>query len=194
MKRIIIVTIIVSCIALSTPLATAQEATPTETDAPTETSPTPGDQADSSTSEPPSNESALLVVDDELTVTELSYQGNELVIEFQADTFKTVSIAPQPESQEQAGSVSSRSYLVDEGTTTVRVETPGGVSLWTDQSVASGRIHFLRKPSDSIISGPYTSDDVRNAGLGGGLGVVIAVLYEAVSAKIGAAERGERVA
>jgi hypothetical protein len=194
MKRILIVTIIVSCIALSTPLVTAQEATPTETAEPTGTSSAPDGQSGSLTSGPPSNESALLVVDDELTVTALSYQGNELVIEFHAETFKSVSIAPQPESREQAGSVSSRAYLVEEGTTTVRVETPGGVSLWTDQSVASGRIHFLRKPSDSVISGPYTSDDVRNAGIGGGLGVVIAVLYEAVSAKVGASERGERVA
>ncbi|MFC6976475.1 hypothetical protein ACFQL1_20240, partial [Halomicroarcula sp. GCM10025709] len=40
----------------------------------------------------------------------------------------------------------------------------------------------------------WSGSDVRDAGLGGAIGVAFACLYYAVAAKIGAAERGERVA
>jgi len=183
MKKLVLIAVLLSCIAL-VPAAAAQSAS----------TPTAANQS-AGPDGPDVDREVIAVIDEDLAVTSVEYVDNELVIEFYSSEFKTVSLAPQAETSEQYGTVESRTYVVDaDTTTTVRIPTPGGVSLWTQDSIDAGRIHFLRKPSGGgLISGPYTANDVRDAGIGGALGVVIAVLYEAVSAKVGSAQRGERV-
>jgi hypothetical protein len=178
----ILLILIVSCIALAAPAA-AQETT-NETTTSTNVSAPDGAPSD-----------VELVVDENVVVTDYRYQDGQLIIDFWSDEYKVVSVAPQVDAGSEAGSVSFRAAVVDaDTTTTVRVPSSGGVTLWTEQSIEQQRFHYLRKPNSFIITGPWSGEDVRNAALGSALGVVIAVLYEAVSAKVGSAQRGERLA
>lgn len=81
-------------------------------------------------------------------------------------------------------------------TMTVDLQRPDDymVLVYTRQSINNNRALKIAEKPGSIIGGPWDKHDVRNGAIGGALGVVLAVLYEAVSAKIGASERGERVA
>ncbi|WP_367175465.1 hypothetical protein [Haloarcula rubripromontorii] len=173
--------LIVSCIALAAPAAaqeTTNQTTSTNVSAPAGA---------------PSN--VELVVDENVVVTDYHYADGQLVIDFWSDEYTVVSIAPKVDSGSDAGTMQFRAAVVDaDTTTTVRVPSSGGVTLWTKQSIEQQRFHYLRKPNTFLISGPWSGADVRNASLGSALGVVIAVLYEAVSAKVGAAQRGERLA
>ncbi|MGB9952905.1 hypothetical protein ACOZ4F_10940 [Haloarcula marismortui] len=174
--------LIVSCIALAAPAA-AQETT-NETTASTNVSAPDGAPSD-----------VELVVDENVVVTDYHYVDGQLVIDFWSDEYKVVSVAPKVDSGSDAGTMQFRAAVVDaDTTTTVRVPSSGGVTLWTEQSIEQQRFHYLRKPNTFLISGPWSGADVRNASLGSALGVVIAVLYEAVSAKVGSAQRGERLA
>ncbi|GCF14610.1 hypothetical protein Harman_25450 [Haloarcula mannanilytica] len=178
----ILLILIASCIAFAAPAA-AQEttnatATLTNVSAPADA---PND--------------VELVVDENVVVTDYRYEDGQMIIDFWSDEYTVVSVAPQADSSSEAGSVTFRAAVVDaDTTTTVRVPSSGGVTLWTEQSIEQQRFHYLRKPNTFIITGPWSGEDVRNAALGSALGVVIAVLYEAVSAKVGSAQRGERLA
>jgi len=136
-----------------------------------------------------------LVIDDDVGVTDYHFENGEVVIDFYADEFKPVTISATPDTSDTSGSISFRTIVVEEDTTTtVRIASSSAVSMWTDDSLDREKAYFLRKQSGFLISGPWTGSDVRDAALGGALGVVLAVLYEAVAAKVGATERGERVA
>ncbi|WP_255318044.1 hypothetical protein [Halomicrobium sp. LC1Hm] len=136
-----------------------------------------------------------LVIDENVGVVDYQVEDGEFVIDFYSDEFKSVTISAAPDTSSQSGSISFRSVVVEaDTTTTVRITSSSAVSMWTDDSLEREQAHYLRKQSDFLISGPWTGSDVRDAALGGALGVVLAVLYEAVAAKVGATERGERVA
>lgn len=136
-----------------------------------------------------------LVIDENVGVVDYHVEDGEFVIEFYSDEFKPVTISAAPDTSSQSGSISFRSVVVEKDTTTtVRITSSSAVSMWTDDSLEREQAYYLRKQSGFLISGPWTGSDVRDAALGGALGVVVAVLYEAVAAKVGATERGERVA
>jgi hypothetical protein len=137
-----------------------------------------------------------LVIDEDTAVVSFDHANGEAVIEVYSTAYKPVSFAPEVSDRSRTGTVQSQTRAVEaDQTTTVRIATPGGVTIWTDKSVNNGQFHYIRPTGSSfVVSGPYSGSDVRDAGIGGALGVVIAVLYEAVSAKIGSSERGERVA
>jgi len=136
-----------------------------------------------------------LVIDENVGVVDYHVEDGEFVIDFYSDEFKTVTISAAPDTSSQSGSISFRSVVVEKDTTTtVRITSSSAVSMWTDDSLEREQAYYLRKQSGFLISGPWTGSDVRDAALGGALGVVVAVLYEAVAAKVGATERGERVA
>lgn len=180
--RIMLTIVMLSCIAFAAPAAAQQTATPTDT--PTNASAPDGAPSD-----------AVLVVDEDVVVTDYRYADGQMIIEFWSAEYKIVTIAPSPDAGSESGSIQFREAVVDGSrTTTVTVSSAGGVTLWTDDSLQKERFHYLRKPSSFLITGPYDGSDVRDAGLGGALGVVIAVLYEAVAAKVGSAQRGERLA
>ncbi|MFC7077898.1 hypothetical protein [Haloarcula halophila] len=177
--------LIVACSIALVPTVGAQETTST---------PTPTANGTANVTAPAQAPAAELVVDDDLVVTDYRYQDGEMVITFWSSQYKAVNIAPAA-GQSSAGTVSFEAAVVDaDRKTTVRVASPSGVTLWTDKSIENQRFHYLRKPSTFFVSGPWSGSDVRDAGLGGAIGVAFACLYYAVAAKIGAAERGERVA
>lgn len=85
---------------------------------------------------------------------------------------------------------------IPRGVSTVQVTTASGV-VWISSSVSRNNGGFTQLEADSggsLVSGPYDGSDVRDAAIGGSLGVALAVLYEAVRAKASAHERGERLA
>lgn len=182
MKRIILL-VIVSSIAFSG-LVAAETPTPTATDTTNATAP---DSA-------PDN--AALVIDSQTVVVDYSVQNGEMVIDLYSTEYKTVSFGPSPSSGSETGTIQSQTHVVAaDQTTTVRIASPEGVTIWTNESVTDGRFHYISPSGYSLFgSSTFTGSDVRNAGIGGAIGVAIAVLYEAVSAKIGSSERGERVA
>lgn len=183
MKRIILL-VIVSSIAFSG-LVAAETPTPTPSDSRNVTGPdsAPGD--------------VELVIDSETVVTGYRVEDGQLVVDLYSTEYKPVSFGPQVSSSSETGTIESQTHVVAaDQTTTVRIASPGGVTIWTDESVNQGRFHYIRPGGSSSTFGTstFTGSDVRNAGIGGALGVVIAVLYEAVSAKVGSSKRGERVA
>ncbi|MDS0276450.1 hypothetical protein NDI85_01360 [Halomicroarcula sp. S1AR25-4] len=184
MKSHIVIILVLSSIAFAG-VASAQQATSTPTTTP----------SNSTVSAPSGAPDAELVVDSDVVVTSYRYEDGEMIIKFWSSEFKSISVAPRADSSE-SGTVTARAFVLDEDTiTTVRIASPGGVSFWTAESMEqNNQWHYLRKPSTFLITGPWSGSDVRDAGLGGALGVMIAVLYEAVSAKIGASQRGERLA
>ncbi|WP_255151331.1 hypothetical protein [Halorarius halobius] len=85
---------------------------------------------------------------------------------------------------------------IPRGVSTVQVTISSGV-VWISTPVSQSNGAFTQLEADtgsSLLAGPYDGSDVRDAGIGGALGVALAVLYEAVKAKTGANERGERLA
>lgn len=135
-----------------------------------------------------------LVIDNEVAVHSWEYNEGQFEIWFYSTEYKTVTIAAAPGATSDQGTISFRSVVVDDGSLSkATISADGPVTLWTEDSTAEGQAYYL-KPKNNIISGPYTGTDVRNAAIGGALAVIVAVLYEAVAAKIGATNRGERVA
>jgi hypothetical protein len=108
--------------------------------------------------------------------------------------FVTLSAPPETRSDMVGGYVDSfriepRSFA------TVSIPSPSGV-VWLSSSDShrNGRFTQLDVSSGSLLAGPYGGSDVRDAAIGGALGVGIPVLYTAVRAKTGASEDTERVA
>lgn len=143
---------------------------------------------------PDTDRELALVIDNEVAVQSWEYEENEFRLWFYSESYKTVTIAAAPSGGSNSGSVRFQTVAVDKGSLThVTIASDGPITLWTDASVEKNRAHYL-KPQSDIIGGPYSGDDVRNAAIGGALAVIIGVFYQAVAAKIGASNRGERVA
>lgn len=135
--------------------------------------------------------------DDEIRISSWSYEGETFTITFHSTREKLVTMTAEPIGSGTGASPGRvRQVWVGPGKSTVQMKAPTGV-VWlsTRMSTANNRYTELSaSPDTHLLAGPFSGADVRNAGLGGALGVVIAVLYEATAAKIGASERGERVA
>ncbi|AXG08640.1 hypothetical protein DU484_01540 [Haloplanus rubicundus] len=184
--------LILSCIAPTAAPVVAQENTnATETPAPTTTA-------------TPSNSSAALVIDKTLQITEWSYRGGTFVITFHSDTYQSVSLTAVPESSssgESSGTVNYRERFVQPNAeTVVRIDVPksdGRARVWifSSRSAETGTVHYLEAGrSASLLSGPFDGSDVRDGAIGGASGVGFAVLYVVARAKLGADQRGERLA
>ena len=188
MRQVIILAIVVSCIAPTVSGVAAAQAAGNTTSTPTPSGST-------NVTAPPDAPGAELVVDSSVVVTDYRYSDGQMILKVWSDEYKPLSVAPRAPSSD-TGTVQARTFVVDaDRITTVRIASPGGVTLWTSESVdENGQFHFIRKPSTFFIRGPWSGSDVRDGALGGALGVALAVLYEAVSAKVGATERGERLA
>lgn len=152
------------------------------------------DSTNSTFAGPSADREFEMVIDDDVGVTSWSYDDGEFVVWFYADSSKTVTVASNPDSGSDQGSITFRSVAVKgEARTKMTVASDGPITLWTEDSVEENQAYYL-KPGGDLVSGPYSGSDVRDAAVGGALAVVIAVLYEAVAAKISATNRGERVA
>jgi len=167
---------------------------PTATTTPTTSTETP---TGNDTFGPTAPNESVLVVDDGVAVTDWWYDHNtnEFVITFYADRFATLTMLASPDGDAEAGSLEYNARALDQGREQVaRIKSTVGITMWTEQSSANGRAVYLRAPDDNPLSGPYDSEDVRNAAIGAAIGVVLAVLFEAVAAKLSAAGSAERVA
>jgi len=169
---------------ISTPTASSTSTPTTSPSTPPTRTPVPGTNMTAPTGGPDEFE---LVVDEHVAVVDSSWNDGTFTLRIYADIHTSITLLASPAADSERGAVQFKHRVLRaDSTTVVRAQSPTGVSLWTDESAENQRVVYLRKPSQSIISGPYDGDDVRNAAIGAALGVAIAVLYEAVSAKIGA--------
>lgn len=141
---------------------------------------------------------ALARVDKLTIVTDYELRGGNLWIEFYSNGGNTLSIT-ETTSTDGATNVRIRQEDIPRGysTTTIDLYDTDDPSVLITSRLSLQENTGTKVSIDtgsSIIPGPWDGSDVRDAGIGGALGVVIAVLYEAVSAKIGASQRGEQVA
>jgi len=164
---------------------------PTTTPAPTETPAQTPDGPDGGPNE------TVLTLDESVAVTDWWYDhdSNEFVISFYADEYTAVTLVGSPDSEAESGTLDFKGRALDKGkVSVVRIQSETGVSFWTEKSAEDGRAGFLRAPQDNPLGGPYDDQDVRNAAIGGSLGVALAVIFEAVAAKLAATDSVERVA
>jgi len=174
MKRIILFIMAVSCIAVP---AAAQQATPTETATPTGPAGAPDD--------------VELVVNENIVVVDYRYEDRQMVVDWYADTPVTITVAPTPEPGSEAGTVRTHPVLLDgETVTTSRTRSAGGISFFVDDSA----YHYLRRPGNSLISGPWTARDVQTAALSGAGSVGIVSIIIVIRTVTGRTDEPERVA
>jgi hypothetical protein len=145
------------------------------------------------TSTPGASESVALVIDEDVSLVSYDYADGEMILRLRSDEYKPVYVSPMPETTAETGTNDAgASHVVDAGTvTTVRVRATG-VTITTDDKAPG--FAWVQKPSSSLIAGPYTGTDVRDAGIGSAVAVAFAVLFTAVKAKVSGGKRGERVA
>lgn len=171
----------------------------------TNATPAPGDESTSTNSTTTvatdeSNQSALLVVDDHISLVEKRYDRDAGVLHltFKSDAYLAVSLVAPTEASGETGTSEFRTAWLDPGTTTrVTIPAPPNSKVWllSAGSRDAGKIHHVRTtPPSSLIGGPWTGTDVRDAALGGALAIVIAMLDEAIAAKIGLGNGIERLA
>lgn len=127
-----------------------------------------------------------------------SYDGETLTVTFDSDSTQLVTLtAPPEESGKGTRSGTLERTTLHRGTTTVSVYSPTG-TVWisTTASTQNGKFTELDADgSDSIVPpGPYDATDARDVGIGAAAGVAVAHLWVAVRAKLGSADRAERVA
>jgi len=145
--------------------------------------------SDINISGPDTNREVELVVDENVAILESSYSNGNMKLRVYSDSYTTLTVAAAPDGSSDQGHIEFRTEQLDANTIVdIRVSTESGVTAWTQKSAEDGRAVYIRKPGDALIEGPYDGKDVRNAGLGAGLGVAVMVLYVAIAAKIGAAE------
>jgi hypothetical protein len=144
---------------------------------------------------PDTNREVELIVDSNVAVLNTEYNDGTFKIRVYSDVYTTLTLVAPKESSGDHASVEFRAEQLDQDNIVdIYVTSPGPVTLWTQASKDDGRAAVVEKPSQSVVDGPYDGADVRNAAAGGALGVALAVIYEAVAAKIGASDRMERFA
>lgn len=202
MKQAIIIALIVLSIvpaaaaaAEVTTTAPNGTATTAPDDGAATATPTPTASSTNASAPPGAPSEVELVIDEDLVLVDHGTVNGQLQLRFWSTAYKAVSIAPAVDSDDSAGTLEFRAEVVDKDKETlVRVPDTGGVTMWTEASIAQNRFHYVKTGSGSLISGPYSGSDVQTAGLFGALGVSIAVLYQAIAAKLGASEPARRVA
>lgn len=146
----------------------------------------------------PTNESVVAQVDRLTVVTDYYLEDDTLYIELYSTGGNTLSVT-ETTSDGGATQVAVTEETVPRGRYTMSVDVietgSPSVLITTRLSLQEQRGTKISVSESSLIpGGPYDGSDVRDVGIGSALGVSIGVLYSAVRAKLGAAERGERMA
>lgn len=200
MKRIVLITLILSCIATPVAAQASNNSTTTATSTPTVTatptaSPTPTDTPDD-------NSSTVVAIGPNTRVTSWSYGGGAFHLTIEADipVRLTISQAVQQDGS-GAGSITYQRRNLASGRNEFRVPAPtkGGdatIILSTPASTANDRAAFIHHNGSgaSLLSGPFDGSDVRDVGIGSSIGTALGALYVVARAKLGADQRGERLA
>lgn len=137
--------------------------------------------------------------DPRVDIESYSFSGDTLTVTFRSTAYvPSLTLTAPPEGEKQ-GASSGRAKQLDltRGTTTVTMYAPTGeVWISTAQSLQNGRFTNLDADGSSSIvpPGPYDATDARDVGIGAAAGVAVAHLWVAVRAKLGSADRAERVA
>lgn len=174
---------------LATPMAAVAQESPTST--PTAT-PTPGPADGDRPGE------AQVFGDPAVYIESWSYSDGVFRIVFNSSDYRPslMLTAPVEHSQEGAnrGAVVSRELL--RGSTIVEIASPTGeVSITTSTSIQAGVYTKLdADQGGALVAGPWDGTDVRDAGIGGALGVALAVVLGALSVVSGDSNEGERIA
>jgi|GEM_PF-3161012 len=178
-------------ITTPTPEATAAEDTPTSTATAT---PEPNPPEDNSTT--------VVEIGPNTRVTSWTYRGGAFHVVIEADIPMRLTISEAVNQDGSgAGTITYQRRNLAAGTNEFRVpaETHNGeatIVLSTPASEANDRAAFLHHDGNgaSLLSGPFDGSDVRDGAIGGASGVGFAVLYVVARAKLGADQRGERLA
>jgi hypothetical protein len=184
--------LVICCIALG---SLAAPVAAQSTDTPTNNSTTTATASSSST-----NSTALLVVDERTNLVAKSYDRSTgtLTLTFESDRYTPVSLLVVQDTEASTGTATyQQSYLQPGERTEVQITAPPNSRVWisTDLSQEAGQIHFVRtSEGGSLIGGPWTASDVRDAGAASAVGVALMVLYRLVLEHSAINKDGERVA
>lgn len=198
-KKIILITLLAS-IALSGSVAALQENATTTSPTTSRTNTTTTDSASSSST--PTNDTARYLAaetlsgDDSVHLVNYWEANGSMHIQLYAESSALVALSAPPDSRaDVAGGYVEREGIKPNQLKTITIPSPGGI-VWvsTATSTRNGRFTRVKTGGTTILGGPYDGNDVRDAGLGGALGVSIAILYEAVKAKNGKAHSPEQMA
>lgn len=145
-----------------------------------------------------SNVSAVASIDRLTVVTDYFMHRGDLVIKLYSTGPNKLAIT-ETTNEDGAVQVRVRDHNVPRGHSRVRIDV---IDRQEPSVLITTRLSLMENTgtkvsidnSESIIEGPYDETDVRDAGIGGALGVALAVLYEAVRVKFAARNRGERLA
>ena len=136
-----------------------------------------------------------LVVDETVAVVDHRYADGELTIDFYASQTSAIAVSPAAPSDQEVGTISGESYILEGSkTTSITIASPGGATFWSTESITDTTFYYIRKPSNSLIAGPYDGGDVATGSIAGALGVATAVIYGAVVARLGGRDGGRKVA
>jgi len=172
---------------------TSPTATPTATATPSSGTPTPVGAAN--VTGPDTSRDVEIVVDENVAILDTEYNSGTFKLRVYSDAYTTLTLAAAPDGSSEKGTIQFKTEALDANKIVdIYISSESGVTAWTDASAEDGRAVYVRKPSQGIVDGPYDGADVRNGAAGAAIGVAIAVIYEAVAAKIGAADRMERFA
>ncbi|SDM46896.1 hypothetical protein SAMN04487949_1767 [Halogranum gelatinilyticum] len=187
--RTVLVVLFLALVATA-PAAAQESTTSTTTSTPNSTV----------TSSPDQNASTVQVIGPLTRITEWDYSDGtfRLTIEAKAPTLLTVTEAVTSDSSGTGTGTLVRKRL-SKGTNVVRINVQDSsnpaLSLTTPGSIENNEYAWVKvETSSSLIGGPFDGTDVRDAAIGGALAIVIAVLDEAVAAKVGSNLGLERLA
>lgn len=141
---------------------------------------------------------AELFGDPAVYIESWSYSDGVFRIVFNSSAYRSslTLTAPVANSQEGANRGAVVSRELTRGSTVVEIASPTGeVSITTSTSIRAGVYTKLdADQGGAIIAGPWDGADVRDAGIGGSLGVALAVVLGALSVVSGDSNEGERIA
>ncbi|UVE50595.1 hypothetical protein KU306_01435 [Haloferax larsenii] len=135
--------------------------------------------------------------DPAVRIVSAEYTDGTVVLELESDLPRTVTVtAPTGSDSVGAASGNLASRSIPPGRTTIRIASPEPrVTLVTSYSIENGKYTEIRLTSgSSLISGPFTGKDVRDATIGGALGTGFGALLIIVRRRFGLHRGMERVA
>jgi hypothetical protein len=150
----------------------------------------------------PANETGPTAVAtvDKLTIITDYYlnEDDDLVLEFYSEGGNTLSIT-ETTSTDGATSVRVRQETTPRGSSKTTIDvldrSDPSVLITTRFSLQENRGTKISVESgQAIIGGPFDGTDVRDAGVGGALGVALVVVFSALTLVSGDSEEGERIA
>ncbi|WP_435065633.1 hypothetical protein [Halobaculum sp. EA56] len=174
---------------LATPLAAVAQESPTATPTAEPTSgPADGDRPGE----------AQVYGDDAVYIESWSYSDGRFTIVFNSSAYRPSLTLTAPVENSQRGS--NRGAIVQReltrGSTTVEIAAPTGEVIITTSTTVDAGV-YTKLDADrggDLVAGPFDGSDVRDAGIGGALGVALAVVLGALSVVSGDSNEGERIA